>query len=216
MFFCQKRFNQFLKNITILKEDFNKEYKFQRKHWFNSSDLPDSSPLPNLSDETLQQTILISLEQNRLGGNFWLKRYPLVPDCFSWYRGLTTEEELVLLQLLDVKMFLKKEELKERMTTVRKKSLGSVSSLSQGLFYPGIYQAWPSLDSKLANEYEWDKNTIFCADEGEDLQDNFQLDLEPTELKHRTKQWQREGKLWRGAWGAQNLPTGDQCYHEHQ
>ena len=56
--------------------------------------------------------------------------------------------------MLDVKMFLKKEELKERMTTVRKKSLGSVSSLSQGLFYPGIYQACLSLDSKLANEYE--------------------------------------------------------------
>ena len=56
--------------------------------------------------------------------------------------------------MLDVKMFLKKEELKERMTTVRKKSLGSVSSLSQGLFYPSIYQACLSLDSKLANEYE--------------------------------------------------------------
>ena len=69
-------------------------------------------------------------------------------------RGLTAEEELVLMQMLDAKMFLKKEALKERITTVRKKSLGSVSSLSQGLFYPGIYQAWPSLDSKLANEYE--------------------------------------------------------------
>ena len=55
-------------------------------------------------------------------------------------RGLTTEEELVLMQMLDVKMFLKKEALKERITTVRKKSLGSVSSLSQGLFYPRIYQ----------------------------------------------------------------------------
>ena len=55
-------------------------------------------------------------------------------------RGLTTEEELVLMQMLDVKMFLKKEELKERITTVRKKSLSSVSSLSQGLFYPSISQ----------------------------------------------------------------------------
>ena len=55
-------------------------------------------------------------------------------------RGLTAEEELVLLHMLDVKMFLKKEELKERITTVRKKSIGSVSSLSQGLLYPSIYQ----------------------------------------------------------------------------
>ena len=55
-------------------------------------------------------------------------------------RGLTAEEELVLMQMLDVKMFLKKEALKERITTVRKKSLGSVSSLSHGLFYPSIYQ----------------------------------------------------------------------------
>ena len=189
MFFCQKRFNQFLKNITILKENFNKEYKFQRNDWFLICLIPLCCPI-------------------------WvMKRHPLVSDCFSWYRGLTTEEELVLLQLLDVKMFLKKEELKERMTTVRKKSLGSVSSLSQGLFYPSIYQACLSLDSKLANEYEWDEDTILCADEGEDLQDNFQLDLEPTELKHGTKQWQREGKLWRGAWGAKNLPTGDQRYH---
>ena len=29
--------------------------QFQRKHWFNSSDLPDSSPLPNLSDETFNK-----------------------------------------------------------------------------------------------------------------------------------------------------------------
>ena len=196
----------FLKILQFIKKILTKNTKFQRNDWFKSSDLPDSSLLPKLSDENLQQTLLISLRINQLGGNFW---HPLVPDCFSWYRGLTTEEELVLLQLLDVKMFLKKEELKERMTTVRKKSLGSVSSLSQGLFYPSIYQAWPSLDSKLANEYEWDENTILCADEGEDLQDNFQLDLEPTELEHGTEQWQREGKLWRGAWGAQNLPTGD-------
>ena len=55
-------------------------------------------------------------------------------------RGLTAEEELVLLHMLDVKMFLKKEELKERITTVRKKSIGSVSSLSHGLLYPSIYQ----------------------------------------------------------------------------
>ena len=55
-------------------------------------------------------------------------------------RGLTAEEELVLMQMLDVKMFLKKEALKEQITSVRKKSLSSVSSLSQGLFYPSISQ----------------------------------------------------------------------------
>ena len=55
-------------------------------------------------------------------------------------RGLTAEEELVLMQMLDVKMFLKKEALKEQITSVRKKSLSSVSSLSQGLFYPSIFQ----------------------------------------------------------------------------
>jgi len=55
-------------------------------------------------------------------------------------RGLSAEEEVVLLHLLDVKMFLKKQELKERMTSARKKSLGSVSSLSQALLYPSICQ----------------------------------------------------------------------------
>ena len=61
-------------------------------------------------------------------------------EYISPCRGLSAEEEVVLLHLLDVKMFLKKQELKERMTSARKKSLGSVSSLSQAILYPSICQ----------------------------------------------------------------------------
>ena len=70
----------------------------------------------------------------------WFFEKKMLNVCRPPCRGLSAEEEVVLLHLLDVKMFLKKQELKERMTSARKKSLGSVSSLSQALLYPSICQ----------------------------------------------------------------------------
>ena len=45
----------FLKILQFIKKILTKNTKFQRNDWFKSSDLPDSSLLPNLSDENLQK-----------------------------------------------------------------------------------------------------------------------------------------------------------------